>query len=624
MVEATLSLLATLLALQVGPPLQWIDAFMDSTMRRAQVAGALVVVVHADSVLLARGFGLADVERRIPVDPARTGFRLGSVSKLITATAVMQLVEEGKLDLDRDVNDYLDFRLDSPWPAPITLRHLLTHSAGFANVLKGLGYVDPAIVVPLAEHARRYQPPVEYPPGTTPAYSNYGFVLSGYLIQRIAGMPFEQYLAQRIFAPLDMTRTTFVQPLPAELERDMSRGYVVASGPAQPFEILGTMPAGAGTTTGTNIARFMLAHLNAGSVGAGRILKPETILLMHREAELPPGPPGFGGMALGFTHSGDAEPVQIGHGGDTVAFHTGMALFLASGLGVFIAVNSQGVAPIYGDGVVSGFLDEFSSRLPRAVAETPQATGTAREHAAQAAGRYIPSRHFERSFLALLNLRADRLSANPDGTISIASLTDRQGKPKTWRETGPWLWQEVGGSDRLAMTLEDGRVTMIRRSNDAATVLVRASGARRAAWNIPLLIATIAVLALELVRRLVLGVNHLVRRRGAIAREPLVHRLGKVGPILAAAALSGWVYLIYGLMSGQFGLISGTEDPTLRLLQVTGALAVLLLPAVVASTLATVRASGLRGAWSVLVCGACLAFAWFAFAFDLLGPSLSY
>ena len=622
MLPLTLFVRALGASLQGPAPIQWIDGFIDSTLRRAQVAGALVVIVRADSVLLAKGYGLANVQQKIPVDAARTGFRLGSVSKLLTATAVMQLVEEGQLDLDRDVSQYLDFRLRNPYPTPITLRHLLTHSAGFTNVLKGLGYLDASLAPTLEEHVKRYQPQVTYPPGTTPAYSNYGIVLAGYIVQRTSGLPFEEYIARSIFAPLGMTRSTFLQPLPAELEVDMSRGYIVASGPTQPFEVLGTMPAGAGTTTGTDFARFMMAHLNRGNVGEARILKPETVLLMHQQQALPPGPPGFGGMALGFRHGGSEGPVSIGHGGDTVAFHTGLMLFLDPGLGVFIAVNSQGSDSLDGNGLVAAFLEEFALRLAAPDSAAPAATATAAAHAAIVAGRYIPSRHFEGSFLGFLNLLADQVTANGDGTISIASMTGRSGAAKRWRETAPWIWQEVGGPDRLAVTLEGDRVTMIRRSSDASTVLLPARDARTAGWNIPLLLATLVILGLEALRLLFLVVRRVTRR--VRDPEPRMTRAAHVGVLLAAVALAGWISLIYGLMQGHIGLISGTKDIPIRVLQVAGVLALLLLPAVIGSTVAAVRSRGIRALWTALVAGACLGFAWFAFAFRLLGPSLMY
>jgi CubicO group peptidase (beta-lactamase class C family) len=587
------------------------------------------VVVRADTILLAKGYGYADMDRRIPVDATKTGFRPGSVSKLFTATAVLQLVEDGKLELDRDINDYLDFRIASPFSTPITLRHLLTHSAGFDQVIKGLGYIDPSLVVPLDNYVKRFEPPVVYPPGSTPSYSNYGVVLAGYIVQRISGVPFEDYIDRKIFAPLQMTRSTFRQPLPSDLEPAMSRGYLVSSGSPQPFEILGTMPAGGATTTGLDMARFMMAHLRGGELGGARILRPETVLLMHGPADSPQGPPGFGGMALGFMHNGNLKPRRIGHGGDTIAFHAGLTLFLDAGIGLYIAVNSQGAGTLDGNGVVTAFTDDFGDRfLPTDAEPTPAPTPSAATHAALASGRYLSSRHFQKSFLSLLNLRTDRVSADQDGTITIPSITDRFGRPKAWREVGPWLWQEVGGADQLAMTLENGQVASIRRSGEAPTILLRARGARTAWWNIPLLIVTVLVLAAEVLRQATQGVKRVLRRRrDAAPKQSTTARVGRFASLVAAATIAGWLMLFKGLLSGDVGLLSGTRDLMLRALQLGGATTIVLGPAVIAATIVAIR-RGDQGTvstlWSALVCGATLAVVWFAIAFHLLGPRLMY
>ena len=606
----------------------WTDGFMATGLRQAQVAGAVVVVVQGDRIVLAKGYGYADVARKIPVDPERTGFRPGSVSKLMTATAVLQLVEQGKLDLDRDVNEYLDFPIRSVDGSPITTRHLLTHSAGFTQLLKALGYVDPKLVVPLAEYVRRYVPPSVYRPGSTSAYSNYSIVLAGYLVQRISGEPFEEYVENHIFRPLGMNRSTFRQPLPDPLAADLSMGYLTANGPTQPFEILGTMPAGGATSTGTDMARFMIAHLQQGRSGDSAILRPETFQLMHTPANSPSVPPGFSSLGLGFRTGTEHGQRTVGHGGDTIAFHAALLLWLDAGVGVYVAVNSLGSGFLDGNGVVAAYLDRFGERfLPGPSEPTPPAVATAAEHAALAAGRYLSSRRFERSFLSLLNLQQVAVHAKPDGTISIPSVVDRLGTPKVWREVDPWIWQEVDGTERLAMTVEGGRVREIRQSTDAATVLQRADGLRKASWNVPLLLGTVVVLLAEALRQLLTGLLGRFRRN----REPSIprtklERVGQLGLVAAAMTLVGWMGVIYLLFSGDYGLIGGTRDVMLRTLQVIGAIAVLLSPAAMAATVSTIRQRKgvLSKAWCALLLFAFPSLVWFAFAFHLLGPSLMY
>ena len=117
----------------------WLDGFLPYALARGNIAGGIVVVVKDGQVLLQKGFGYADVEKKLPVDPDQTLFRPGSVSKLFTWTAVMQLVEQGKIDLDADVNQYLDFKIPpGPDGEPITMRDLMTHTAGFEEQVKEL------------------------------------------------------------------------------------------------------------------------------------------------------------------------------------------------------------------------------------------------------------------------------------------------------------------------------------------------------------------------------------------------------------------------------------------------------------------------------------------------------
>src|SRR5215472_7255034 len=161
----------------------YFDGFFPDTLARADIAGAVVVVVKDGKVLLEKGYGFSDIKTRAPVDPSRTLFRPGSISKLFTWTAVMQLVEQGKIDLDRDVNDYLDFQIPASFPKPITMRNLMTHTAGFEEHYKGVGIDDPARLLPLRTALIVSLPSRIYPPGEVSAYSNYGAALAGYIVQ---------------------------------------------------------------------------------------------------------------------------------------------------------------------------------------------------------------------------------------------------------------------------------------------------------------------------------------------------------------------------------------------------------------------------------------------------------
>ena len=179
----------------------WLDGLMPAALKMAQVPGAVVVIVKDGQPLIQKGYGYADWDRRVPVDAERTLFRPGSVSKLFTWTAVMQLVEQGKLNLDADLNQYLDFKIPQFNGKPMTLRHVLTHTTGFEETARDLiTYTGKS--PDLAKVLKDYIPPALYEPGARPGYSNYATALAGYIVQRVSGLPFDDYVEQKIFTPL--------------------------------------------------------------------------------------------------------------------------------------------------------------------------------------------------------------------------------------------------------------------------------------------------------------------------------------------------------------------------------------------------------------------------------------
>ena len=313
---------ATLTATDVNA---WLDGYLPYALKTGDIAGAVVAVVKDGEVLTARGYGYADVAARKPVDPKLTLFRPGSVSKLFTWTAVMQQVEQGKIDLDADVNKYLDFRIPPREGQPITMRNLMQHTAGFEEQAKGIISEDPK--APGFETLLKAWTPVRvFAPGTTPAYSNYGASLAGYIVQRVSGEPFDSYLEKHIFEPLEMKHSSFRQPLPPELAPLMSKGYRVASGEPGAFEIVGPAPAGALSSPGEDMANFMIVHLQGGEFRGKRILSAATAEMTHNTplTMLPP----LNRMELGFFETNINGHEVIGHLGDTEYFHTSHNLFM--------------------------------------------------------------------------------------------------------------------------------------------------------------------------------------------------------------------------------------------------------------------------------------------------------
>ena len=190
---------------------------------RNNIPNALVAMVTADSMYLLRGYGYADQDNRVPIDPNHHLFRIGSVSKIFTWTAILQFYEQGLVDLDADISEYLDIDLNHKIlfkdgdPAPISLRHLLTHTAGYEDVLEDLFSFSPQ--PSLKEQLLRRVPARIYPAGQVMAYSNWGTSLAGYIVENISGMRFEDYIKQHIFIPLGMNGSSIEQPLDTAIRK---------------------------------------------------------------------------------------------------------------------------------------------------------------------------------------------------------------------------------------------------------------------------------------------------------------------------------------------------------------------------------------------------------------------
>jgi len=426
----------------------FLDALIPSQLRSRNIAGAVVAVVKDGQVLFAKGYGYADAEAKKPVLADQTLFRPGSISKLFTATAVMQLVEQGKLDLDRDVNEYLDFQIPKTYPEPVTLRRLLTHTAGFEETLKNLFVAHEADLKPLRTYLVNQMPARVFPPGKIPSYSNYGFSLAGYIVERVSGEKFERYIDNHILKPLRMTNSTFDQPLPPQFAAQMSKGYLNASKKPRDFEIVQAAPAGALTTTAADMTRFMLAFLQDGTVDGVAILKPETTHQMEtRQFELHPM---INGLGMNFIEYVTRPARLIGHGGDTIYFHSDMLLVPEAHLGYFISYNSLGKNIGGGRGEVwRAFVNRYFPAPPETKTDldptTVQIDGRA------VSGTYDGTRRGETTFLKFLALLGQfTVRSDKDGVLTVEDLKNQRGELKKWREIAPLVYDETDGLDRIA------------------------------------------------------------------------------------------------------------------------------------------------------------------------------
>jgi CubicO group peptidase (beta-lactamase class C family) len=433
-----------------------LEAFFDGVvnvqLESKHIAGAVVAVVVDGKVVFTKGYGYADVEARRKVDPEKTMFRIASISKLFTWTAVMQQVEEGKLDLDADVNTYLkDVKIPATFAQPITLKNLLTHTPGFEDHVLGLFAHKHEEIHPLAEVLASQMPKRVWPPGVLASYSNHGTAIAGYAVACVSGMPWEDYVEQRILKPLGMDHTLVRQPAEDKLPADMSKGYKWEEGrlEAKAFEYIPAAPAGCISTTAADAAKFMLAHLNDGQLGNGRILKPETARQMREP--LFRHDPKTSAMCYGFMEEEQNGQRMVGHGGDTIWFHSLLQLIPDRHVGVFVSYNTN-----TSSGARNGLMDAFLKRYyPEPDPPRIQVVDGFRERGKRLAGEYVITRYSHSSVTKMVALlSAFDVAVNDDDTLTIGTPGDSQ----RYVEIEPFVFRELDGARKVVFNEgKDGR-----------------------------------------------------------------------------------------------------------------------------------------------------------------------
>jgi len=524
----------------------WLDGFMSYSLAKDDIAGAVVVVVKDGQILTQKGYGYADVASHKPVDPAKTLFRPGSVSKLFTWTAVMQLVEQGKLDLDKDVNAYLDFKIPPYHGKPITLRNIMTHTAGFEEVVKDLIAHDPKALMPLGTYVKTHLPERIFEPGTTPAYSNYATAVAGYIVERQSGESFDNYIERHIFTPLGMANSSFRQPLPTQFVPQMSTGYKRASGDPQKFEIVVPAPAGSLSSSGVDMGRFMIAHLQNGELGGNRILSAATAEQMHNTPLTLISP--LNRMELGFFETNINGREVIAHLGDTEYFHTSLHLMLKENVGFYVSYNSQGREGASGTQRLALF-EDFADRYFPGHAPTGRVPAKlAAEHAKMMAGSWQASRRGETNFVNAIGLLGQtKVGAGSKGDLLIPSLKGYGGAPNKWVEISPFVWQQVDGHGMVAAKVENGKVVRWSWGLVAPfTVYDRVPWYKNGSWLMPLLYASLFAMLLTV---LLWPTAWYVRRRfGApleLERAQLrSHRLVRIADAATLVVLAGWATFV--------------------------------------------------------------------------------
>ena len=599
------------------------DGLVPLQIERDDIAGAVIAVVHDGKVIFAKGYGYSDVKDKKPVSADGTLFRVGSISKLFTWTAVMQLVEQGKINLDADVNQYLDFRIPEPL-GKITVRNLVTHTPGFEEAIKDLIVTEVANVPPLHDYLVTHMPQQIFVPGTTGAYSNYGATLAGYIVQRVSGQDFNDYVDQHIFAPLGMAHATFRQPLPKALAPMMSTGYQLASGGEKKFEIVSAFPAGSVAVTAMDITHFMLAHLNDGEYNGARFLQPDTVKLMHSAQYAPD--PRVHAICLGFYEETRNGHRIIGHGGVTQYFHSDLHLILDANTGLFVSYNSAGRGDVEPRGpLFEKFLDRYFPYAPPA--EKPLSTAEADARAVS--GLYIASRRPQTNMLYVIALIGEATVAPAkDGKIVVAGMKEISGQTTQWQEVGPQVWENTNDpQERLIFDKQsDGRWKIALRY--PFEVLQQISWYQ--SKNL-IQMGLLCAYVIFLLTLLLWPVAAIVRRHYGctVVVSPRERRARRWIRIVCLVLFLYWSLLVGGIIveGESLNFLSSRTDWWFRLLEIVGWLGAFGTFIAIWNFLVSWRTSG-RWWWArihdTLILLACLASVWIVWYGHVLAFSLRY
>jgi len=331
--------------------------FFGHQMESKHVPGAVFVVVKGDQILFEKGYGYANLDDKTSVNPEETLFRLGSVSKLITATAAMQLVEEGHIDLHTDINTYLKgLKVPAYKKQPVTMAHLLTHSGGFDSRTIGTLSRSEEEMPSLSDYLAGNLPARVRQPGTVISYCNYGIALVGLIVETVSGVTFGQTVQEQIFKPLEMNQSSF--GITPDVEGELATGYWFQDPDSYHpvgIEYISIAPAGLGIATAKDMANFMIAHLQQGRFKETRILQETTIQEMHqRQFAHHDALPGW---CYGFNEDTINGIHVIGHAGAIAGIWSYLLLLPSEQAGFFFAQTGGGAFMV--PDIINAFMDRF-------------------------------------------------------------------------------------------------------------------------------------------------------------------------------------------------------------------------------------------------------------------------
>lgn len=473
------------------------DDFFTKKMSEHHVPGAAIVVVKDGGVLFSKGYGYADMENDVPVDPQETIFRAASVSKIFTITGALQLEEQGHINFNSDVNDYLEnFSVENKYEEPLRIKYLLTHTDGFETRDLGTFAQEPADLLPLEEVLKNdLNSPVQSP-GSMITYGGYGTALLGYLISAVKNEPFEEYIDGNIFKPLNMESSTFSQVLPDSMKRNVATVYKYEDEANQfvptPFLYVSTAPTGALSTTPEDMGKFIIALLNKGQYDGKRILQEDTVEKMLSRQYAPH--PSLPGVTYGFMetlYNGQKGIVRDGSG---VGIRSQIFLLPEHNLGYFYVQNIRGdeMAEEFNE----AFIDEF---FPTADNEPERQAYPSDPERYE--GIYRPAQTAEHTLVKAEALAMGDLKiiADESGDLTVKILGESEiygGFPQEskWVEIEPLLFRRVDTEKYMAFQEnEEGEIVTLASGSGYHGAFVKIPWYESNRIQLYLLIAYIAV-----------------------------------------------------------------------------------------------------------------------------------
>lgn len=436
---------------------EYFDELFSKLREEHDVPGLAAVLVQDDRVVFTAGYGWANTDEQRPIDPAQTVFPLGSLSKVITTIAVLQLVEQAAIDLDHDIRRYLDgIPVDQRFAAPVTTRHLLTHTDGFDVrwIMGGAGRA-PQDVLPLRRLLADL-PPRVMPPGEIYLYGDVGIAVAGHIVEQVSRQPFADYVEQCIFQPLGMSRSSF-RPDRKYYARDRATGYDYdRTGVTRPAAVLypHAVPASGLTAPVADLASLMRLLLRPagasddvlGPIGRAALLQQQ---FTHH--------PAIAGTSFGFyefVHRGQRALV---HGGLLPGFTAVMILLPEARVGLCVAANRFGLIEPLEHDFARHLLKRYAAPAPRT--ESPHFAADPATSAALAGSYRCDqySRFSSDKLLVLAGLGADiEVVPEPDGALRFEPEGVRL------RPIGPLLFEREDTGDRVLFRVDDaGRPTRI-------------------------------------------------------------------------------------------------------------------------------------------------------------------